>query len=288
MKRPKKTLDQPKTPMALRRLSLRAPWCLMFLFLSAAGLGWGQSVALSGIAHVAFHVPDIAKTSDFYQRLGFEQAFAFSKDGKTVQAFIKINDLQFIELYPLTRKDPQAGFMHLCFEGSDLVQLHAAYQLRGLTPTEVRKAHAGNLLFTMVGPENQNIEYTQYLPGSLHSGDRSKHLGKDRLSEHLKTVAVNMQDTAAAEAFYIDKLSFQPASSNDRSDLLLPGPSGESVLLRSSDNRALPDLIFQIHSIRRTAKDLKKRGFALRVTGEGVYVTDPDGTLIEFSSKPRE
>ncbi len=288
MKRPKQTLEQAKASTALRRLSLRGLCCFMFLFLASTGLGWGQSVALSGIAHVAFQVTDITKTSDFYQKLGFEQAFAFSKDGKTVQAFIKINDLQFIELYPLTRKDPQAGFMHLCFEGSDLVQLHAAYQLRGLTPTEVRKAHAGNLLFTMVGPESQNIEYTQYLPGSLHSEDRSKHLGKDRLSEHLKTVAVNMQDTAAAEAFYIDKLSFQPASSNDRSDLLLPGPSGESVLLKNPDNRTLPDLVFQVPSIRRTARDLKKRGFALRVTGEGVYVTDPDGTLIEFSSKPRE
>ncbi len=287
MKRQKKALEQPKAPAAVRRHSFRGLSCLMVLFLASAGVGWGQSVALSGIAHVAFQVPDIAKTSDFYQRLGFEQAFAFSKDGKTVQAFIKINDLQFIELYPLTQRAPQAGFMHLCFEGSDLVHLHAAYRLRGLTPTEVRKAHAGNLLFTMVGPENQNIEYTQYLPGSLHSEDRSKHLGKDRLSEHLKTVAVKMQDTAAAEAFYIDKLSFQPASSNDRSDLLLPGSSGESVLLKNPDNRALPDLIFQVRSVRRTAKDLKKRGFALRVTSEGVYVTDPDGMLIEFSSKSK-
>ena len=288
MRRPKKTPEQSKDLTALRRHLLGGLWCLKFLFLASAGLGWGQSVALRGIAHVAFQVPDIAKTSDFYQRLGFEQAFAFRKDGKTIQAFIKINDLQFIELYPLTQRDPQPGFMHLCFEGSDLVQLNAAYRLRGLTPTEVRKAHAGNLLFTMVGPENQNIEYTQYLPGSLHSGDRSKHLGKDRLSKHLKAVAVNMHDTAAAEAFYIDKLSFQPVPSNDQSDLLLPGASGESILLKNPDNRALPDLIFQVSNIHRTAKDLKKRGFALRVSGEGVYVTDPDGTLIEFSSKPGE
>ena len=287
MKLPKKALEQPKAlPTPCRHLFLGL-CCSMVSFLASAGVGWGQSVALSGIAHVAFQVPDIAKTSEFYQRLGFEQAFAFSKDGKTVQAFIKINDLQFIELYPLSQRAPQAGFMHLCFEGSDLVQLNAAYRLRGLAPTEVRKAHAGNLLFTMVGPENQNIEYTQYLPGSLHAEDRSKHLGKDRLSEHLKTVAVNMQDTAAAEAYYIDKLSFQPASSNDRSDLLLPGPSGESVLIKNPDNHALPDLIFQVHSIRRTAKDLKKRGLTFRISGQGVYVADPNGVLIDFSSKPK-
>ena len=285
MKRSKKTLDQTKATTSLRRLLRHILRGLMLLVLAASGTSRGQSVALSGIAHVAFQVRDIATTSDFYQRLGFEQAFAFSKGGKTVQAFIKINDLQFIELYPLTPKNPQAGFMHLCFEGADLVQLNAAYRLRGLTPTEVRKAHAGNLLFTMVGPENQNIEYTQYLPGSLHSEDRSKHLGKHRLSEHLVTVGVNMQNTAAAKAFYIDKLSFQPLPSNDQSDLLLPGASGKSILLKNPDNHALPDLIFQVSNIHRTARDLKKRGFALRVTGEGVYVTDPDGMLIEFSSK---
>ncbi len=287
MKRSTKVIKTTKAPTSIRKLSLHMLRGLLLLVFAASATSWAQSIALSGIAHVAFQVKDIAKTSDFYQRLGFEQAFAFKKDGKTVQAFIKINDLQFIELYPLTQRNPKPGFMHLCFEGSDLVQLNSAYRLRGLSPTEVRKAHAGNLLFTMVGPENQNIEYTQYLPGSLHSGDRSKHLGEYRLSKYLKTVGVNMQNTAAAEAFYIDALSFQPISSDDKRELLLPGTSGESILLKNSDNHVLPDLIFQVPSIRLAAKDLKKRGFAIRATGKGIYVTDPDGTLIEFSSNSK-
>lgn len=287
MKRSKQRLTLLVTPLVARRFLLRVLRCWIVLWMVLTGLSWGQSVALSGIAHVAFRVADVAGTSEFYQKLGFEQAFAFSKDGKTTQAFLKVNDLQFIELYPLTAKDPSAGFMHLCFEGSDLVQLNTAYRLRGLTPTEVRKANAGNLLFTMVGPENQNIEYTQYMPGSLHSADRSKHLGKDRLSDRLETVGVTMRDPAAAEAFYIDKLAFKPLSGDDRSDLLLPGSSEESVLWKTPNDRALPDLIFEVASVRRTTKELKKRGFAVRVTGEGVYVTDPDGILLEFSAKPK-
>ena len=57
-----------------------------------------------------------------------------------------------------------------------------------MTPKmEVRKAGAGNLLFTMDGPMQpngpQNIEYTEYQPGSLHSNDEGQHLGPDRVGD---------------------------------------------------------------------------------------------------------
>lgn len=277
-------LEQPKAWMGAKKISLLPLKYLVLLLVASAGLSWGQSVPLTGIAHAAFRVTDVAKTSNFYQRLGFEQAFAFSKDGKISQAFIKINDRQFLELYSRDTKHSTVGFMHLCFEASDLVKLNAAYRQRGLMPTEVKKAHAGNLLFTLAGPELQNIEYTQYLPGSLHSEDRSKHLGKHRISKLLLTVDVAMQDPAAAEAFYTDKLSFHPISSDDKNSLLLPGTSGESVQLKPADDHSLPDLTFQVANIRRTAKELTSRGFAVRVAAGSVYVTDPDGTMIEFTS----
>src|SRR6202040_2877985 len=106
------------------------------------------------------------------------------------ESFIKINDRQFLELYPTTEKDPTPGFLHLCFEGNDLEAIHADYVSRGLTPKmNVRKAGAGNLLFTMDGPLQpsgpQNIEYTQYQPGSMHSLDQGKHLGSDRIADKL-------------------------------------------------------------------------------------------------------
>ena len=273
------------TAFAPTKRTARRVWKYLALpLLCCGGFSWGQSVDLSGIAHAAFRVSDIAKTSDFYQRLGFVQAFAFSKEGKTTQAFIKINDRQFIELYPLTARDPRVGFMHICFEASDLVSLNAAYRERGLTPIKVLKAHAGNLLFTMVGPESQNIEYTEYLPGSLHSEDLSKHLGKHRISKRLLSVALKMHDTAMARAFYLDKLAFHPGTNDDRNSLLLAGTSGESIDLKSFDDHALPDMVFQVGHIRRVATDLKSRGFDVQITATGDYIVDPDGTIIEFSS----
>ena len=136
---------------------------------------------MNGIAHIAVRVKDIAASVAFYQKLGFEQAFAMNKGDVVTQSFIKVNDRQFIELYPVTDRDTQVGFLHLCFEGVDLNAIYDDYVSHGLTPTAVRKAGAGNLLFTLAGPLQpsgpQNIEYTQYMPGSLHSNDQGKHLG---------------------------------------------------------------------------------------------------------------
>src|ERR1700716_2198730 len=106
----------------------------------------------NGIAHVAIRVHDLAASIAFYQKLGFEQAFDLRKDDVPYESFIKVNDHQFIELYPVTPKDPAPGFLHLCFEGVDLNAIYDDYISHGLTPTAVRKAGAGNLLFTMARP----------------------------------------------------------------------------------------------------------------------------------------
>src|SRR5271155_411380 len=187
---------------------------------------------LNGIAHVAIRVHDLAASVAFYQKLGFEQAFDLRRNDIPYESFIKINDTQFIELYPVTAKDPAAGFLHLCFEGVDLNAIYDDYIGRGLTPTAVRKAGAGNLLFTMAGPLQpsgpQNIEYTQYMPDSLHSNDQGKHLGPDRVATKLIAVALAMKDTNAARDFYINELHFKPIA-GDQMDMHMPGESGQEI-----------------------------------------------------------
>src|ERR1700727_3450708 len=104
---------------------LRACLPVVTLFLLPA-LGMGQTpppTTLAGIAHVAFRVSDLARSRDFYQKLGFEQAFAFTKDGTTTEVFLKVNDRQFLEMYPQQQPPQEIGFMHICFESDDLEQL---------------------------------------------------------------------------------------------------------------------------------------------------------------------
>src|ERR1700722_12082700 len=139
--------------------SARPATCLVILALASiflAPLLYAQpdtkTPPFNGIAHVALRVHDLAASVAFYEKLGFEQAFDLRKNDVPYESFIKINDTQFIELYPITEKDPDTGFLHLCFEGQDLQAINDDYATHGLTPKPVRKAGAGNLLFTMGGP----------------------------------------------------------------------------------------------------------------------------------------
>jgi catechol 2,3-dioxygenase-like lactoylglutathione lyase family enzyme len=241
---------------------------------------FAQSPDLAGVAHVAFRVDDLQKALEFYQKLGFEQAFEFSDAGKTSVAFIKINDRQFIELYPRIDPSQPGGLMHICFEANDIQSVHDAYVKQGLQPTEVKKARAGNLLFVMHDPEGQLLEYTQYLPGSLHSEDRGKHLGEHRLSQRLFEATAGVQDMEAERAFYSSKLSFAVASYG--AELYIPGKSGERVELQSAS--AKPGLTFAVASVRHTGHDLRARGFEVRKGHGTVSVPDADGAVIVFAS----
>src|SRR5271156_642957 len=238
----------------------------------------------NGIAHVAIRVHDLAASVAFYEKLGFEQAFDLRKNDIPYESFIKINDSQFIELYPTTERDPAVGFLHLCFEGVDLNAIHDDYVTRGLTPTAVRKAGAGNLLFTLAGPEQpsgpQNIQYTQYMPGALHSNDEGKHLAPDRVADKLVAVALAMKDTAAARDFYINQLLFKPIA-GDQMDLHMPGESGEEVeIVPATSLGTKARLTFESANLGKSARELHKQGIDAEKKGQTLTIKDPDGNVL--------
>ncbi len=152
-----------------------------------------QSTDLTGIAHVALRVNDLQKSQAFYKTLGYEEAFSFTDNGKVSVSYVKVNDRQFIELIPRSNDSQPGGILHTCFEVADIEALHKAYVERGLQPTEPKKARAGNLLFVMHGPDNQLLEYTQYMPDSLHSQSRGKHLLPNRVSTHMVEATTPVQ-----------------------------------------------------------------------------------------------
>jgi catechol 2,3-dioxygenase-like lactoylglutathione lyase family enzyme len=240
---------------------------------------------LAGVAHVAIRVRDLAASRDFYTKLGFQEAFNLAKDGVVYESFIKINDHQFIELYPVTAKDPKPGFLHLCFEGDDLNAIHDDYASRGLSPTPVRKAGAGNLLFTMVGPEHQNIEYTQYMPGSLHYNDRGKHLDEDRIADRIVVVSVAMQDIDAARDFYINQLNFKSIA-GDPMFLHMPGDSGQEVQISPSNTLGTrARLILETKSLSKASHLLHKQQLTETKVKNDLAVIDPDGNIILIEAR---
>ncbi|MEO6803899.1 MAG: VOC family protein [Granulicella sp.] len=233
----------------------------------------------NGIAHVAIRVSDLTASRDFYKKLGFDEAFALSRDGVVYESFFKINDRQFVEMYPVTARDTQIGFLHLCFEGADLNAIHDDYVRRGLTPNKVRTAGAGNLLFTMEGPEKQNIEYTHYMPASMHSKDVGKDLGRDRIGDKMVAVSLAMQDREAARIFYAKQLRF-PVDRRNPIVFDLPGSSGEQVEIVSSDLEHKARVTLHASDLRRAEKHLREEKIPFTAGKNMLTVTDPDGNLL--------
>jgi catechol 2,3-dioxygenase-like lactoylglutathione lyase family enzyme len=261
---------------------MRLGVCMIFFGMASTLMG--ASLDLEGVAHIAFRVADVAVSRDFYEKLGFDQAFEFNDAAGTTTSYLKVNDRQFIELYRRRPGEP-LGLMHLCFDVADLEALYAAYRDRGLQPSAPVKARAGNLLFNLRDPEAQVLEYTQYLPGSLHWNARGTPSPDRRISERMVEFAVAVKDVAAEQAFYGGKLDLADRESHR---LRLPGVSGQEIVLEPLTPEWKPRIRFSVADVSRAADELRSRGLRPRIVAGAVIVLDPDGAELVFAPKPSD
>jgi catechol 2,3-dioxygenase-like lactoylglutathione lyase family enzyme len=266
-------------------MDMTAKWWIPALLCVA--LAWAQPANQAGIAHVAFRVADLDAARGFYNKLGFEQFFEMKQGEKTTEAFVKINDRQFIELYPQTTPSQTIGLMHVCYESNDLAALHAEYLQRGLTVSDVRKAGAGNLLMTMKDPEGQTIEYTQYMPGSRHFEDRGKHLGANRVALTLLGATATAGNVAAIRTFYVEKLGFAEIGRGMPPRLRMPGDSGQELDIVAAGPDVKSGMQFGVADLKQTAGVLARLGLTVKTTPQSLTVADPDGALISFVKSAR-
>ena len=254
--------------------------------LLCAGGCFAQPSSQSGIAHVAFRVADLEASRAFYNRLGFEQFYEAKQGDRTTQAFLKVNDHQFIELYPRTEASQPLGLMHVCYEASNIDTLHAELVQRGVAISDVRKAGAGNLLMTMKDPEDQTIEYTQYMPGSRHFEDRGKHLGAERVARVMVAATSPARDSGALRSFYIDKLGFTGTDQGVSTRLRMPGDSGHELDLPAAGPGVKSGVQFGVPDLNRAGETLTRLGLTVSATPRGnptlLIVADPDGLVVSF------
>ena len=280
--------ELPRTAKVATKLAA----CMLPVFYLAAALSAqpssnSGSPPMNGIAHVAIRVQNLLASRAFYEKLGYQEAFALDNGGAPTEAFLKVNNTQFIELYPKHKPEEVIGFMHVCFASSSLEELNRYYASHGLEPTPVKRAGAGNLLFTMRGPEDQNIEFTQYMPGSKHTVDMGKHLGEDRISDEIIGVGIQMQNIAKAVEFYSGQMGFSRAAQQTHTDMFqIPGPSNQVVEIspKAADNRL--QLILAVKDLKQTAEQLKQRGILSEKRNSELMLHDPDGNVIELKMAP--
>jgi lactoylglutathione lyase len=164
-----------------------------------------------GIAHIAFQVSDLAKAQVFYGGLlGYQDAFRlYKEDGTTRLVYFKVNDRQYIEIFPGLPPEQEDRLSHIALETTNLEALRLYLAEKGVQgPEKVNKGQDGNLNFTVKDPDGHRVEFVQYQPGSMQMKAKGSYLGPRRLSSRMLHVGLTVVDVAASDRFYKDILGF--------------------------------------------------------------------------------
>lgn len=244
-----------------------------------------QTGQITGIAHVAYRVSDLDKEIAFLQKLGYEESFGFTNaEGKTTEVFVKVNDRQFLEVYPQTDPSQALGWMHVCYETDDINALVATLAARGLKPAPVKKAGAGNLISSFDDPEGRVTELTQYMPGSRHTLDRGKHLGEHRISAELLGFELPVPDLEAARKFYVSGLGFEARDGRNGLRMSLSSVPGLRIELRTAGAGLTPESLFRVADAAAVTQQLQAQGLTAKQDRNRLLVTDPDGNVFAFTA----
>jgi catechol 2,3-dioxygenase-like lactoylglutathione lyase family enzyme len=258
---------------------MKRQWTTIFALaiFCAGSLGLGaQSPAITGIAHIAFRVSDLDKEVNFLGKLGFEESFAINNGPKTMEVFVKINDRQFFEIYPQSDPPQSLGWMHVCYESDALDGLNAQLVSKGLNPTKVNKAGAGNLIFSLKDPEGRTTEFTQYMPGSRHTLDKGQHLGANRVADTLLGFELPVANLAAAKQFYT-KLGFDAEDGQGSVHLGADSAPGLRIVLHAATRGSEPQTLLPVPDARKAFDQLHRAGVKVNRQNKLVFIRDPDG-----------
>jgi lactoylglutathione lyase len=165
-----------------------------------------------GIAHIGLKTDNLAAAREFYgHTLGFQEPFTVDKPtGGLMLTYFKVNDHQYIEVFPDLTSPTEDRLSHIAFETTDARALRDYLAAHAVpVPDTLKPGLDGNLSFMVKDPDGHSVEFVEYLEGSLHRRNFGKFLPDTRISEHMIHVGVTILDRAAADRFYKDILGFQ-------------------------------------------------------------------------------
>ncbi|HEY3441732.1 MAG TPA: family 78 glycoside hydrolase catalytic domain [Paludibaculum sp.] len=185
-------------------------------YLSYVRIGWKGNRPLIrprilGVAHIAIFSHDVEASRRFYRGLlGYQEAFDLKNpDGSLSLTFFKINERQYIELFP--EKEANSDRLnHIALEVDNAEAMRALLGAYGIkVPASVPKGRTRNSNFTVKDPDGHGVEIVQYEPDSASSQARGKFLPAERISNRLAHVGVISLGLDKSLEFYRDMLGFQ-------------------------------------------------------------------------------
>ncbi len=260
---------------------------------------------ITGIAHIGLRTDNLEAARKFYGGvLGFQEPFTVDKpSGGLMLTYFKVNDHQYVEVFPELKSPTEDRLSHIAFETTDIQALRTYLAERGLkVPAKLEPQLDGNLSFEVNDPDGHTVEFVEYMPGSLHSRNFGKFLPAGRISDHMIHLGVTVKDRAAADRFYKDILGFKETwhggMTDERTDWVdMRVPEGTDWLeyMLNVHNPSPKSLGVMHHfalgvpSVTAAYEALEKKGAALRekpkIGRDGKWqlnLYDPNFTRVEL------
>jgi lactoylglutathione lyase len=170
-----------------------------------------QRPKITGVAHIALWVHDIEKSRAFYKDfLGFGEPFKLENpDGTLALTFIKVNDRQYLELFP--EKEANTDRLnHISIETDNAEAMRAYLAASGVkTPDKVGKGRIGNANFNVTDPDGHTVEIVQYEPDGWSAREKGKYMDGPRISKRIAHLGITVRALEPSMKFYCDLLGFQ-------------------------------------------------------------------------------
>jgi catechol 2,3-dioxygenase-like lactoylglutathione lyase family enzyme len=262
---------------------------------------------ITGVAHIALYVHDMEKARWFYKDfLGFDEPFSLNKpDGGLSMTFIKVNDRQYIELFP--EVEPGSDRLnHISVETDNAEAMRLYLASKGVkVPDKVGVGRIKNLNFNVKDPDGHTVEFVQYTPDGWSMREKGKYMPADRVAARMMHVGILVGALEPAMKFYRDILGFQEFWRGSRDSKVLNWvnmrvPDGDSYIeFMLYDKLPAPTargsahhICLEVADIAKTKAELEARPAAKDYTRpmeirtgtnrkRQMNLYDPDGTRSE-------
>lgn len=172
---------------------------------------------------MALFVSNVDNAHAFYKGfLGYEEPFDLkNSDGSLALTFIKVNDRQYVELFP--EREPNSDRLHhISIEVDDAEAMRRYLAARGVkVPEKTPRGRIGNLNFTIPDPDGHGVEIVQYAPDGWSVRERGKFLGPRRVSLRMLHAGILVGSVEASLRFYRDLLGFEETWRGSRNGQVL-------------------------------------------------------------------
>ena len=257
-----------------------------------------------GIAHIALRVRDAAEARNFFGHvLGFDELpLEETAKGKMRYTYFKVSDDQYIEVSPTLSSSTEDRLIHIAFRTTDARRLRRFLASHGVAvPEELQKDPEGDLSFSVQDPAGHEVEFIQYLPGSVESRNFGKYLSSNRTSHQIIHAGETVEDRAGADHFYRGLLGYREMwyggmteTRTDWVDMVVPNGTNWLEFMLNVHNPSPRQLGGMNHfslgvtSVKQVLATVQARGYKAgepHIGRDGKWqlnLYDPDLTRVEF------